>query len=299
MCFSCMKYPVLACALLSLFVVPRALAAPPLDYEARAEYAWTENIGRASGPADFRDAASYEAGFTTGASRQLASGLTGRIQLETAGHVCPDFEELNHATVGPRALLSKKFGLGPEAPVLSAEAAALGRFADVDDSEGVTLHGAVTLSKRFGPILTAQLRGEWREHAADGATYAVHHRAVFAQVFADPFDWLRIGAGAGRYDGTFVAGASAARFAGALAGGLGPRIANYYASIPTNVSGALEPGWTDYRVEGDVDQWWVELSPAVGDNLSFTLRYERAHATHIAGVEYRQDTFRLGVIYAF
>ncbi len=294
-----MKYPCFAAALPALCLFSIASAALPVDYQARAEYSWTENIGRASGKADFRDAAAYETGFTAGTSRQLAPGLSGRLQLETAGYVCPDFEELNRATLGPRAVVSKKFGLGPEAPVLSAETAALARFADIDDSEGVTLHGAATLSKRIGPILTAQLRGEWQEHVADGATYSVHHRAVFAQLFADPFDWLRVGAGAGRYDGTFVAGASAARFGGALAGALGPKIANYYASIPTNVSGALQPGWTDYRVEGDVDQWWLELSPAVGDNLSFTLRYERAHATNIAGVEYRQDTFRLGVIYAF
>lgn len=294
-----MKYPSFAAVFSTLCVAHLASAGLPVDYQARAEYSWTENIGRASGKSDFRDAAAYEAGFTAGTSRQLAPNLSGRLQLETTGLVYPDFEELNRATIGPRAVVSKKFGLGPEAPVLSAETAALARFADIDDSEGVTLHGAVTLSKRFGPILTARISGEWQEHVADGATYSVHHRAVFAQVFADPFDWLRVGVGAGRYDGTFVAGASAARFGGALAGALGPRIANYYASIPTNVSGAFQPGWTDYRVEGDVDQWWLELSPAAGDNLSLSLRYERAHATNIVGVGYRQDTVRIGVIYAF
>ncbi len=294
-----MKYPSLAFFLPALCLIPPASASLPIDYQARAEYSWMENIGRASSKPDSYDAAAYEAGFTAGTSRQLAPGLTGRVQLETTGTVHPDYEELNHAAIGPRAVVSKKFGLGPEAPVLSAETSALARFADIDDREGVTLQGAVTLSKRFGPILTAQLRGEWQEHVADGDTYSVHHRAVSAQVFADPFDWLRVGAGAGRYNGTFVAGASAARFAGALAGARGPRVADYFATIPTNVSGALQPGWTDYRVEGEVDQWWFELSPAVGDNLSFTLRYERAQATNIVGVDYRQDTFRLGVIYAF
>ncbi|MEO0055292.1 MAG: hypothetical protein RLZZ50_1239 [Verrucomicrobiota bacterium] len=294
-----MRYPSFALSLTALCLAPVAFASLPLDYEARAEYSWTENIGRAAGEIDFYDAAAYEAGFTAGTSRQLAPGLTGRLQLESSGTVHPEYEELNHANVGPRAILSKKFGLGPQAPVLSAETSAIGRFADITDSEGVTLRGAVTLSKRFGHYLTAQLRGEWQEHVAAGDTYSVHHRAVFAQVFADPFEWLRVGAGVGRYEGTFVAGAGAARFAGALGGKRGPRVADYFATIPTHVSNAFATGWTDYRVEGDVDQWWFELSPALSENLSFSLRYERALATNIVDMEYGQDTFRLGVIYAF
>ena len=116
-------------------LAPLAAAAetlPPLDYTVRGTYLWTENLGRASGPVDFRDTSTCRADFAVGASKELAAGLGGRVQLEAGHATTPDFERLDETTFGPRASLRKKFGLGPEAPVLGFEAAALGRFARID-----------------------------------------------------------------------------------------------------------------------------------------------------------------------
>jgi len=272
---------------------------PPLDYTLRGNYLWTENLGRASGATDFRDTSTYRADFAVGASREIAAGLGGRVQLEAAHAATPDFERLDESTFGPRASLRKKFGLGPEAPVLAFETAALGRFARIDENDGVTLQGAITLSKRFNPVLSAQLRGEWQEHVADSHTFDVHHTLGEARLVLDPTDRVRVSVGGGYLTGTFTAGASAARFAGALAGGLGTEIADYYASVPQTVTNAFQPGWINYRVEGDVAFYWFEINPALTDALSLSLRFERNHAVNIVDVDYRQDIFSAGLIYRF
>jgi hypothetical protein len=275
------------------------IAALPIDYSAQGSYLWTENIGRASGPSDFRDASTYEAAFTAGMSRQLSSGLLGRVQLETVASTTPDYDLLDEATFGPRGILRKKFGLGPDAPVLSFELASLGRLARTDENNGVTLEGVVTLSKRFGPYVSVLARGEWQEHVASANTYDVHHYGASAAVTIDPTDRLRFSAGVGRLSGTFTVGASAARFAGALGGALGPDVAAYYATIPTTVTNTFSPGWIAYRVEGDVDYWWFDASPALTDNLTLSVRYERTHTVNIVNVDYYQDIFSVSLLYAF
>ena len=286
----------------ALALAPLASAAeafPPLDYAVRGTYLWTENLGRASGPVDFRDTSTYRADFAIGSSTELAAGLGGRVQLEAAHSATPDYERLDESTFGPRASLRKKFGLGPEAPVLAFETAALGRFARIDEADGVTLQGALTVSKRFNPVLSAQLRGEWQEHVADADTFDVHHYLGEARLVLDPTDRFRISVGGGYLTGTFTAGASAARFAGALAGGLGPAVTAYYTATPKTVTNAFQPGWTTYRVEGDVAFYWMEINPALTESLSLSIRFERNHATNSVNVEYRQDIFSTGLIYRF
>ncbi len=292
------RFRYLAFALATL--APAALShAAPLDYTLRGTYLWTENLGRASGPVDFRDTSSHRAEAAVGMSRELASGLGARLQVEAAHTGVPDYELLDEASFGPRASLRKKFGLGAEAPVLAFETAALGRFARIDENDGLTLQGALTLSKRLNPVVSAQLRGEWQEHVADADTYDVHHYLGEARLVLDPTDRVRVSVGGGYLTGTFTAGASAARFAGALGGALGSEVANYYASVPQTVTDAFQPGWTAYRVEGDVAFYWFEINPALTDSLSLSLRFERNHAVNIVDVNYRQDIFSAGLIYRF
>jgi hypothetical protein len=214
---------------------------PPLDYIVRGTYLWTENLGRASGQADFRDTSTYRADFALGTGKELAAGLGGRVQLEAGHSTTPDFERLDETTFGPRASLRKKFGLGAEAPVLAFETAALGRFARIDENDGVTLQGALVLSKRFNPVLSAQLRGEWQEHVAEADTFDVHHYLGEARLVLDPTDRVRISVGGGYLTGLFTAGASGARFAGALGGGLGPEVASYYTAGSPTASRATSP----------------------------------------------------------
>lgn len=289
----------------AFLLLPGAFAAfaraelPPLDYSTAATYALTENFGRASGATDFHDVSTIAADFSVGTGRQLAAGLSGRIQMEAGLLAVPEYDRAEEFNIGPRAILSRKFGLGPTAPVLSIEAAAIGRLARIDENNGVTLQGAVTLSKRFTSQFSAQVRGKWQEHVADADTYDVHHYALEGRVSFDPFESLRVSAGGGYIDGNFTAGASAARFGGALAGALGTEVADYYASVPQTVTDTFGDGWITYRVSGEVDYCFVELCPALTDSLALKVRYERNHAVNIVDVGYRQDIFSFGIVYVF
>lgn len=278
------------------FLPVSAVAAPNLNYSAAATYLWTENLGRASGATDFRDTSSIQIDLSAGAGRQLASGLSGELLIEASALAVPEFHRADEATISPRAFLRKKFGLGPDAPVLTLETAALGKLARVSENNGVTLQGALTLSKRFGPLFSAQVRGEWQEHVADSRTFDVQHRGIEGRVNFDPTDRLRFSFGGGYLDGTFTVGASAARFAGALGGALGPDIAAYYAAIPQTVTDVFGPGWIAYRVRGDVDYFYFEFSPALTDHLALSIRYERNHAFNVVEVGYRQDIFSVGAL---
>lgn len=269
------------------------------DYSAGATYQYTENHGRASGASDFRDVSTTKAVITAGTGKQIARDVTLRLQLEGAALASWDYEKLGEATLGPRVSTRKKFGLGPTAPTLSLETAAIGKLARVDEQNGVTFQGAVTAAKRFNSIFSGRLRADWQEQVADHDAFDSRHLGVEASLAIDLSDRLRFTVGGGYIDGLITAGASKARLDGAKAGALGTRIADYYNSVPSATTGAYETGWQAYRVKGDGDYVFVGFSPAITDSLSLSFRYERVHFTNIVDVTYRQDVFSAGLLYSF
>lgn len=280
-------------------VSPLRAAFTPPAFSVNTSYRWTENISRASGAADFRDAAEYELGGQARFVRQLTPRLLARLDLEFAGWTSPEYDLLDRLEFGPRLVLTRKMGLGPEAWVLAAETGLTGRTGRLDDADSVGALAALTLSKRFGPWFSTAVSGSWTGHKARDATFAVAHYAAEARVNFDPHPRARFSFGVGRRDGTFTVGASGARFGRALAGALGPAVASYYAAIPTATTGVFGPGWVSYRVEAELEEWWCEFSPALTDRASVALRYGRAHFINRVDVEYRQDTVSLSFLYAF
>lgn len=284
--------------ILASVAIPVAVHAA-YDLTARGAYTWTENLGRASGRANFRDAATYGADITLGTSHQFEPGVFLRPQLLASYNVTPEYDLLDTGEIGPRLTLQKKVGLGPTAPVFSADASVLGRFGRLDESEAVVFKGGVTYTQRINTYVSFSLRGEARADEARSDVYDVCTRDVIGTVFIDPHPRLRFSAGAGHRRGDFVAGASAARYAGALGGALGPDVASYYAATPFTTTDVFEPGWVSYRVRGRADYWFFDLAPALGDNTTLSVRYERAHALNSVGVNYYQDIFRVSVIHVF
>lgn len=272
---------------------------PILDYTTRATYTYTENHGRASGASDFRDGSAAKAEVIVGTGKQIARDVTLRLQLEGAALASWDYEKLGEATVGPRAIVRKKFGLGPTAPTVSFETAALGKVARVDEQNGVTFQGALTVSKRFNSVFSSRIRADWQEQVADHNVFDTQHIGVEASLSLDLSDRLRFSIGGGYVNGLVTAGASKARLDNAKLGALGQRIADYYNSVPSATTGAYEANWQAYRVEGDSDYVFFDFSPAITDSLSLAFRYERVHFTNIVSVTYRQDVFSAGVVYSF
>jgi hypothetical protein len=291
-----------ATALTVLFSTYQGFAAdvPAPDISARATYRWTENISRAAARADFRDTGEYELSATAGFKRQLTPRVFANLDFTLTGTTSPEYELLNRVEFGPRFTLKRKFGLGPYAPALSAEAGVTGRYAALHAQDGIGARGGVTLAKRFTPWLASSVSGEWAGHVAEHSAFSVAHWSADARLIIDPHPRLRFTTGVSRLEGTVTVSASRNRFVnGALAGKLGPAVANYFARIPVADTNIFSPAWVSYRVEGYVDSWWFDLSPALTDRTSLSLRYERNHAESIVHTQYSQDILSVSINHAF
>lgn len=285
---------------LFLLMILSVVSASAVEVTSRAAYTWTENLGRASGATDFRDAATYSADVSLGSVRQLESGLLLRPQLTASYSLTPEYELLDSGEFGPRLAAQKKFGLGPTAPVLSADAALLGRFGRLDEADAFIAKGGVTFSKRLTDVVAINLRGEARQDWSRGDVYDVNTQDVIASLVLDPHPRLRFTVGVGRRWGLFVVGASAARFGGAITGALGPEVEDYYKNrTPFSTTDVFAPGWISYRVRGESDYCFFDLSPALTDRTSLSVRYERVKAVNIVDIEYLQDIFRVAVVHVF
>jgi len=273
---------------------------PPPAISARAIYRWTENISRASGRRDYRDTAEYELSATAGFKRQLTPRVFADLDFTLTGTVSPEYELLNRTEFGPRLTVKRKFGLGPNAPVLSAEADVTGRYAALHAQDGIGARGGVTLAKRFTPWLASSVSGEWVGHVAQRSAFSVAHWEADALIMIDPHPRLRFTAGASRLEGTFTVSASRNRFVnGALAGALGPEVAAYFSRIPKADTNIFSSAWVSYRLEGYVDAWWFDLSPALTNSTSLSLRYERNHGKSIVRTEYAQDILSVSINHVF
>ncbi len=294
----------LAAALLALVAssagaAAEAFAAAP-DYSARATYRWTENISRASGPGDFRDTGEYELSATASFKRQLTPRVFANLDFTLTGTTSPEYELLDRIEFGPRLTLKRKFGLGPYAPTLSAAATLTGRYAALHAQDGIGARGSLTFAKRFDSWIAASVSGEWAGHVAERSAFSVAHWAADASLILDPHPRLRFTTGVSRLEGTLTVSASRNRFVnGALAGALGPKVASYFARIPKADTNIFSPAWVSYRLEGYVDSWWFDLSPALTEHTSLSLRYERNHAESIVQTEYSQDILSVSINHAF
>jgi len=287
----------LTAALVALAASPASAA--PWAFSFQSDLIHTENHGRASGAADFRDVTQLRLGLGAGQGRSIAANVMLRTRVDGELVLTRRFDLLNEFTLAPQVALERKLGLGPTAPVAAVDVTVTGRLARLREHEGVALRGRAHLSKRWNDWVATAVTGEAQEQWARDRTADLAHQRVQAVLTLDPIDRLRISAGASRRWGQYVANASAGRFSAALAGALGPTVADYYASIPTFTSDAYGNGWIHYRVRGGVDTWWLDLSPALSDRTALAFRYEETRADNVAGVKYRQRSFSVGVLHAF
>ena len=284
----------LAAALLSL--VPFAAAA---TYRAETALSWTENISRSSSPVDWQDAFSVDVAGVGTWVRQLAPSLTGVLEAELAAHSTPEFSRLAYGFAGAEGRLSRKFGLGPLAPVVSAAISAGGKLARIDADRGVTTQAGLRASKRFTEAWQVGTGVEWMRHHADTATFDVSHRKVWGEVSWDITDRWRLTYGYGRLRGNFIANAGPVIWNRALAGLISPAVAQYYNTVPWEVTDSYGRGWVTYNVTGQARFWWLELSPALTDATSLSLRYDSVFTKNIISVKYRQDLWKLSLLHRF
>lgn len=269
------------------------------DLRMRASTTWAENIGRSSSPVDWQDTLVGEASVSVTLGRQLASGLTAGVSGEATVLASPRFERLGFATAGTRAQLQYKFGLGPLAPVVQASAGISAREARIAGDDGYSPSASLGLAKRFTETWRARVEGDWQQHYAASEAFDTHSQRLIGELAWDFHPSWRLTYGYGRQWADFTATASEGVWSRAISGGLGETIARYYTTVPTFVTDAYGPGWTTYRVEGEAELWWFEVSPALGEQTSLSLRYDRVFTKNIINVKYRQDLWTLSILHAF
>lgn len=289
----------LRAALLCATVVGSAGLGHGQDLRVRTVATWAENLGRSSSPIDWRDSLITETAVTSRASRQLAPNLMATVGGEITGVVSPRFERLNQLDVGGRAAVAYKFGLGPNAPGLQADVALGRREARISDDDGWAASASLSVAQRFIDTLRGRATADWQQHYAAGETFDTHSQRLSAELTWDVTPTWSVTSGYGRQWADFTATASAGVWARALAGGLGAAIADYYNSTPAVVTDTFGPGWTTYRVEGEVELWWLEVSPALAERTSLALRYDSIFARNVVNVKYRQDRWTLGLFHRF
>ncbi|MEY3775935.1 MAG: hypothetical protein RLZZ129_2715 [Verrucomicrobiota bacterium] len=214
-------------AFFALLALPLLVQAQSSSLRLQATAGWAENLSRSVIPADQKASALYEVAVATGWSRQLSGGVQAGAGLE-AGALVVDRHSLNNRTTfGPRISAQHKFGLGPFAPVLQAEAGVTQRFARAAGDRGTTTEGGLTLAKRLNPAWRVSVTTDWSGHAARSPAFDVHHRRLHGAVTWDITDRWQAAAGGGRLDGVFAANASWPVWGAALGGALGPAVQEY------------------------------------------------------------------------
>jgi hypothetical protein len=269
------------------------------DLRLKTSATWAENISRSSSSLDWTDAMTYEAAVTAGQHRQLADRLTGSLELEAAVLYRPEFRENDELSLGVRGELKQKFGLGPLAPVLTAEGKLAGISASMGGKDGWTAMGALSLSKRLTNAWSISVTGDWHDHYAASATFDARYQRFYGELTWDITSRWQLTYGYGRFWGDFTANASPVIWPRAIGGLLGPAINNYYNAMPWEVTNSYGSGWVTYRVYGESDLWWLQLSPALTDNVSLSLRYDSVFTINKVNVKYRSDSWKLSLLYNF
>jgi hypothetical protein len=266
---------------------------------ADASIHWTENLARTSAAANERDAYGADVHGSAGWSRQLAPNLSALTHVEAALHATPKYELREHASLGVGANLRYKLGLGPLAPVFAASASAAAKIARLDDDSGFTTMLEVHGTKRLHEAVLVGATIEWKRHRADSATFDVGHRRYTAHASWDVTDRWRISHGHARLEGSFTANAAGAAWNRAIGGQVSPEVTSYYNSIPWQVTEIYGPAWVTYNVSGRAKYWWLEISPALTERSSLTLRYEQVAARNLIGIEYDQSIWSLSLAHQF
>ena len=288
-----------AAFLLPLLAAPLLSPAFAVSLRMESITTWAENISRSSAPANWRDTLRQEAHLGATHLQPLATGLSVVVDGDAGFDFVPRYQRNNATFAGATVQLRKKFGLGALAPVLSTEVGLQRRDANIAADNSWIASGAVRFSKRFNDEWRASLTGDWQQHYASHSTFDVRHHRLLGSVAWDITDRWQVTAGYGSLWGDFVANASGAVWARALAGLITPEIGKLYPTLSWEVTDSYGLGWVSYRAKGRSDFWWLELSPALGPNTSLPLRYETSYTKNFVGVYYKQDLWSVGVMHRF
>ncbi len=280
----------------------RAPAAPWLEsfsVTASATATSVDNISRTSYAPTRKDATTYELGLSASRHDQLAANWL----LDSGAGVdwlsVPKYDLTDNLKGGPRLALQHKFGLGPRATVLQFDTGLTYKAARFAADRGWTTETGVRLAKRLDPALKVAASGQWLEHNAASATFDLQQRTLSLEAVWDITAKWRLSGAASRLSGRIVANAAWPVWGQALSGSLGPLVANYYNSIPWEVTNLYGPGWVSYNVEATANLWSLALAYAVTERSTVELRLNSAYVINHIDIRYPTESWGLGFVHRF
>lgn len=294
--------------LLAAFLLPvaaHAATATPagwtdnLHTTATVNASWVENASRTSYEPTRKDVAVYALDLGVTQARQLApawllhSGLAATYQHE------PEYPLNDFITLGPRVSVQRKFGLGPYAPVLQADASLAYQDARYSGQNGFTTVASLHAAKRFTAGLRAAAFAEWREHSARSWVFDIEQRTVGLEASWDFSSRWRLTGRAARLTGNIVANAAPGIWAQAISGGFGATVFDYYTTIPQEATGLYGPGWVSYTVSAEVDLWSVALACQLAPATSLEFSVANAYVVNRINIRYPTRTWGLHLTHRF
>ncbi len=266
----------------------------------RVSSTWTDNISSTSHLPTLKSGQYFTASGSLAHPWPLNRDWLLVLEAEAILEDVPTFSALNSISGIGRVNLRRKFGPGAYAPMFEVSAGATATSFKEDPRSGFQLEAGTRLSKRLSPNL--QLAGgiNWEDYNAKHRTFDLRTHRVFLEGVWDITERWRLSAGATRIWGQFIANAAGSIWPLAIGGQLGPEIFHHYNTLAWEVSDTYGSGWVAYRNrESTVDQWWMELSPALTDRTSLSLRYEFNKAINAIGIRYDSVFWTLGLNHQF
>ncbi|MFZ5494530.1 MAG: hypothetical protein ACOZE5_04230 [Verrucomicrobiota bacterium] len=257
------------------------------------------NLSRTSHEPTRQDAETYELSLASTHARQLAPNILLVATGEAGSLTVPAYELTDSLRFTGRLALQRKFGLGPQAPVLQFSAGATYKAARFGGDRGWTTEAGVQLAKRVRPNLRLAARADWLEHDARSATFDLNQHSFGLDARWDLNDRWALSGSAARLSGDIVANAAWPIWGMALGGGFGPTVQQYYRSRPWTTTHLYGPGWVSYNVEADVDLWSAALGYAFTDRTSLELRKSAAYVVNALGIAYPTDSWGLSLTHRF
>ncbi len=260
---------------------------------------WVQNISHTTDGPSRSNAMTY--GFSLDASHPQQVAHDWLLQLGAGADLLavPEFDRNSAVSAGPRLGLQRKFGLGPLAPVVRLDAAYRYKSARLPGDSGGTAEAGLRLIKRVNSSLMVAANAQWLEHFASHATFEITQRTLSLEAAWDINERWRLSGSAGRLTGGIVGHAEGEDWAAALAGSLGPVVANYYRSIPREVTDSYGPQWVSYRVDAHADVGVLALACAASDRTTVELRTSHVFVVYKVGLRYPTDSWGLNLIHRF
>ena len=260
---------------------------------------WDRNISHTTDGPSRSNAMAWQLSVAASRPQQLTPDWLLELGAGAEVLAIPRFDRNSTVNAGLRLGLQRKFGLGPLAPVLQFDAAGRYQSARSRGDAGGTAEAGVRLTKRLNPVVKVAVHARWFEHYADHATFALAQRTLSVEATWDITDRWRLSGSAGRLAGGIVGHAEGADWDAAVAGSLGPAVANYFKGRAHEVTDSYGAAWVSYNVEAHADQGSLTLACELSERTTLELRAARAEVVYKVGLRYPIESWGLSLIHRF